>query len=444
MKTIYSFLVALFMSNIAQSQYMVSTYAGIGTAGLENGDVSVAQFKQSYGICKDKLGNIFVADNGNNCIRKITPQGIVSTFAGSPTAGYKNGSVDSALFNLPAGVCVDDLGNVYVADLGNQRIRKINTSGIVSTVAGSGIAGFNDGIGLAAQFNYPRGICIDKNYNLYVGDSWNHRIRKIATNGTVTTYAGGGTAIGIQSVGAYIDATNTAARFYTPSGVTVDTTGNLYVADAFNHRIRKIDTSGIVSTVVGSGPTGQGQGGYLDGNALSSRLNVPTEVFVDSLNNLYIGDTFGNRVRKMDNNTGAVSSIGGDGTAGFADGAGNVAKFNSPRGLVAYTNGKVYVVDFNNYRIRLLTPISLGTNEFTNNNSINIYPNPVTTKLTIETTQLTKESVLTIIDINGQELKRLKLEANKTQIDISNLTSGIYFVKLITYNIAEVRMVIKE
>jgi sugar lactone lactonase YvrE len=441
MKKLYILIPLIFLFNIAKSQYVVSTYSGNGTPALVNGNIDTAQFNKSFGICKDKFGNIFIADGGNNCIRKITTAGDVSTYAGSTTPGYQNGNATSALFNQPTGVCVDDSGNVYVADFNNQRIRKINTLGIVSTIAGSGIAGYNDAVGLLAQFNYPRGICIDKNYNIYVGDSWNHRVRKITLNGNVTTYAGGGTTIGVQSVGAYLDAPDTSARFYTPCGVSVDETGNVFVADAYNHRIRKIDTLRIVSTIIGSGPTGSGQGGFLDGSALSSRLNVPTEVFVDSLGNLYIGDTFNNRVRKMSGISGNVLSIGGNGTPGFVNGVDSLAEFNFPRGLIAFNDGRVYVNDYNNNRVRLIIPANTGINNLDYSNLINVYPNPTTKNITIETIE---KSTIEVLNIQGQILKSIISENTSTTIDLLNFSSGIYFIKATSEKGIGVRKFIKE
>ena len=176
MKKVYLLIALVLIITTAKAQYIVSTYAGTGTPGLVNGSLVNARFNHSFGMCRDHSGNIFIADNGNNCIRKITIAGVVSTYAGSSVAGYNDGVDTVALFNAPSGVCSDDSGNIYVADFQNQRIRKITTSGMVSTIAGSGIAGYQDGIGIAAQFNYPRGICVDANYNLYVGDSSGNRI----------------------------------------------------------------------------------------------------------------------------------------------------------------------------------------------------------------------------------------------------------------------------
>jgi sugar lactone lactonase YvrE len=247
------FLFLILISGFAEAQNMVSTYAGTNTAAFTNGDTASARFKTPFGICMDKSGNLYLADAGNNCIRKISATGTVTTLAGTGLAGYVDGPALSAQFNSPTGVCVDDSFNVYVADFQNQRIRKISFTGSVTTIAGSGTAGYLDGAPLTSQFNYPRGICRNKKGELFVGDSWNHRIRKIASNGTVSTYAGGGSTIGVSSIGSLVDAKDTAARFYTPCGLAIDRTGIIFVADAYNHRIRKIDTLKQVTTIAGSG-----------------------------------------------------------------------------------------------------------------------------------------------------------------------------------------------
>ena len=207
MKKNYSSVITFFLliaHSFIHAQNYVTTYAGDGVSGLVNGDTAVARFKAPFGICIDKNENLFLADQDNHCIRMITHDGIVSTYAGTGIAGYADGPDSTAQFNSPIDVCVDEAGNVYVSDFGNQYIRKISAAGMVSTVAGNGIPGYVDGPAATAEFNYPRGICIDPSGNLYIGDSWNHRIRKIDSSGEVSTYAGGGNSFGVQSVGDYL------------------------------------------------------------------------------------------------------------------------------------------------------------------------------------------------------------------------------------------------
>ncbi|OGU63100.1 MAG: hypothetical protein A2V66_09310 [Ignavibacteria bacterium RBG_13_36_8] len=342
MKKITVLLLILFPISIF-AQPKVSMFAGINKAGYLDGDRKVSAFNGPFGICRDSDGNFYVADAGNNCIRKIDKQGMVNTLAGTGEAGYLDGTTRNALFYQPSGVCTDNKGNIFVADFMNHVIRKIARNGSVTTIAGSGEPGFKDGTGKDAEFNYPRGICIDKTGNLYIGDSWNHRIRKITPAGKVTTLAGGGDNIGTESTGSWKDGPAASARFFTPCGLAIDNDGNIYVADALNHRIRKVNTYGYVTTVSGNGPSGWEKGHFADGDKHTAFLNTPTELYVTASGEIFFGDTFNNRVRKV--------GVEGD-VITLADQQDNV---NYPRGIyVDETNIKIYFVDSNNNSIKLL------------------------------------------------------------------------------------------
>jgi len=195
-----------------------------------------------YGACFDADGNMYVSDTGNNRIRKISTDGIVTTLAGS-AEGFADGVGSAAMFNLPIGICIDAIGNLYVADQNNHRIRKITPDGTVTTIAGSSTAGYADGIGNLAKFYFPVGICIDSAGNLYIADSLNHKIRKITPAGVVSTIAG--------STAGFADGIGTTAKFNFPSSICVDSSNNLLIADQNNHRIRKITPAGVVTTVAG-------------------------------------------------------------------------------------------------------------------------------------------------------------------------------------------------
>jgi prepilin-type N-terminal cleavage/methylation domain-containing protein len=232
---------------------VVTTIAGSPEAmGFVNASGSAARFQYLYGIAQDAAGNLYVGDSDNNSIRKVTPSGTVTTLAGSGAAGAANGTGTAATFSSPRGVAVDANGNVYVADNDNCRVRKITPAGVVTTFAGSS-CGYAEGTGTSARFSYLYDLTVDANGNIYVADPDNQRIRKITSSGVVTTLAGSGSA-------GFANGTGASAQFAWPSGVAVDAAGNVYVADTGNERIRKITPSGVVTTIAGSGQEGFADG----------------------------------------------------------------------------------------------------------------------------------------------------------------------------------------
>lgn len=264
----------------------VSTFAG-STYGFADGIGAAAQFIHPYGVATDNAGNLYVADSGNSKIRKITPAGVVSTLAGS-TPGSVDGVGTIAQFNSPTGVATDAAGNVYVADLNNNKIRKITPAGVVTTLAGSGIYGFANGTGMVAQFNYPLGVATDAAGNVYVADSNNNKIRKITPMGVVSTLAG-------SSLGGFADGTGALAMFKGPIGVATDAAGNVYVGDQLNNRIRKITPAGVVSTLAG-----RIQQGFADGAGDLAMFDYPYGVATDTVGNVYVADQGNNKIRKID------------------------------------------------------------------------------------------------------------------------------------------------
>ncbi|MBF2708974.1 T9SS type A sorting domain-containing protein [Flavobacterium soyangense] len=316
---------------------VVTTFAGSGTNGFVNGIGTSASFNNPYGVAVDSAGNVYVADSMNNAVRKITSSGVVTTLAVS--------------FNYPTGVSVDTAGNVYVADYGHNQIQKITSTGIIATFAGnvSNTAGSADGTGYAASFNGPADVAVDSAGNVYVADQSNNKVRKISPAGVVTTLAGSGV------IGA-IDGTGTAASFYNPSGVAVDSAGNVYVADRVNDKIRKITPAGVVATLAGD----QSNPGSTDGLGTNVSLNEPLDVTVDSAGNVYVADTFNNRIRKI-SLAGVVTTLAGSGIAGTADGTGIGASFKTPTGVAVDLAGNVYVADVGNQKIRKITPVGLVT-----------------------------------------------------------------------------------
>ncbi|MDR2208256.1 MAG: hypothetical protein LBE22_04700 [Azoarcus sp.] len=311
----------------------VSTFAG-SEGGFADGVGSDARFLSPSSIAIDAAGNLYVADFGNDRIRKITPTGEVSTFAGGE-AGFADGIGSAARFYRPIGIASDAAGNLYVTDRWNHRIRKITPAGEVSTLAGSE-SGFADGIGGDAKFYCPEGIVSDAAGHLYVTDNENHRIRKITPAGEVSTLAGGEEG--------FADGTGSDARFNRPLGITIDAAGNLYVADTDNRRIRKITPAGEVSTLAGS------EEGFADGVGGDARFSGPYGVAIDAAGYLYVADTFNHRIRKI-TPAGEVSTLAG-GEEGFADGVGSDARFYGPASIAIDAAGNLYVADSGNNRIR--------------------------------------------------------------------------------------------
>jgi sugar lactone lactonase YvrE len=312
------------------SQSIVSTLAGSGNASFLNGVGSNASFKYPSGVAVDKSGNVYVADSGNNRIRKITANGTVTTLAGSGTAGFADGTGVNASFNFPGGVAVDASGNVYVADNGNNRIRKITANGTVTTLAGSGTAGSADGVGLNASFWIPCEISIDKNGYLYVADNCSQKIRKISPLGVVSTL----TEIG----GAF------------PSGVAVDSAGNVYFADQNYNKIYYFTINGALGTLAGGNGGGWLGAGSADGIANSASFYSPQQVAVDGSGNIYVADSGNNKIRKIQN--GAVMTFAGAGAQGSANGPSYSATFSGPSGIAIDGAGNIYVADTANHKIR--------------------------------------------------------------------------------------------
>ncbi|MFY0599644.1 MAG: cadherin domain-containing protein [Cyclobacteriaceae bacterium] len=320
----------------------VTTLAGVAeVSGSADGQGTAASFFNPTGVAVDIQGNVFVADAFNHLIRKIDPSGNVTTLAGSGTRGSSNGQGTAASFFNPTGVAVDIQGNVFVVENGNHLIRKIDPSGNVTTLAGAGSEGSADGQGTAASFFNPFGIAVDSQGNVFVAEELNHLIRKIDPSGNVTTLAGTAGTVGSA------DGQGTAASFNSPAGVTVDSQGNVFVADFDNHLIRKIDPSGNVTTFAGKA----GIVGSADGQGTAASFNSPAGVTVDSQGNVLVVENGNHLIRKIDP-SGNVTTLAGAGTQGSADGQGTAASFTNPFGIAVDSQDNVFVADFDNHLIR--------------------------------------------------------------------------------------------
>jgi sugar lactone lactonase YvrE len=331
----------------SQSAWSVTTLAGqVGVGGYADGAGNQAELRLPNSVAVDRAGNVYVADTGNNTIRKISPNGVVSTLAGaSGSHGSADGTGGEARFWAPFGVAVDGAGIVYVADMANNTIRKITPKGVVSTLAGlAGHPGSQDDIGAKARFRNPWGVAADDSGNVFVADLSNDAIRKITPAGVVTTLAGQAGMTGS------VDGAGSQARFNAPHGVATDHAGNVYVSDSANGTIRKITPGGVVSTLAGL----PRYSGNTDGNGPEARFGNPQGLAVDKQGNIYVAETGNNTVRKI-TPTGVVTTLTGlAGTTGSSNGnaIGKDARFNSPGGVAVDSAGNVYVADTNNHTVR--------------------------------------------------------------------------------------------
>ena len=335
----------------------INTIAGDGipSSGGDGSAATSAQIDYPTHTAMDASGNLYFGDYANNRIRKVNTSGIMSTVAGNGStiyAGDGSGALATGISGT-AGIAVDGAGNIYYSDYGNSAIRKISTSGIVTTVTGNGTTGFSGdgGPATSAVINVAWGLAFDGAGNLYFADRYNSRIRKISTSGIITTVAGTGTT-GYTGDGGPA----TAAEIGTPIDVTVDASGNIYFATWTDYRVRKVDYNGIITSVAGNGTSG-----YTGDNiaATTSEINNPIGIGVDAAGNIFIGDYGNNRIREV-NTSGTITTIAGTGVAGYNgdDIAATSAQLKSPYGVSVYGQGNIYICDAMNYRIREITAVA--------------------------------------------------------------------------------------
>jgi len=307
--------------------------AGNGVQGSINGTGTGASFYQPTGVALDATGNVYVADFRNNLIREISPAGMVTTLAGNGQQGSANGAGTVASFNAPIGVAVDALGKVYVGENGNNLIREISPLGLVTTFAGSGMAGSVNATGTAASFSNPQGVAVDANGNVYVADYTNNLIREISPAGVVTTLAGNGKQGSADSAGV-------AASFNEPTAVAVDAAFNVYVADFGNNLVRKISPAGAVSTLAGSGAQGSANGA-----GIAASFNKPTGIAVDASGNVYVAD-WGNNLVRIISPAGVVSTLGTT-----INSKSTPLVLSGPYGVAVDASGNIYVAAYGNSTI---------------------------------------------------------------------------------------------
>jgi sugar lactone lactonase YvrE len=326
----------------------VTTFAGRAlVSGSTDGDRQSARFNDPAAVAVDATGNLYVADSANHVIRKIARDGVVTTIAGrAGSAGFQDGP--ASLFNSPTGIAISKSGEVIVSDTGNHLVRKIQPSGNVSTIAGAaGQSGGIDALGIAARFDSPLGLTVATNDAIYVADAGNHTVRCISTDGSVTTLAGRAGFWGVT------DGQGAAARFNGPLGVALDADGNVFVSDSNNHTIRRVTPHGEVTTWAGA-PL---RDGFSDGDRRRrARFSKPAELCFDSAGNLYVADSFNHAIRKVSTNGFVTTLTGFSGVPGGIDGINGQASFYNPYSLNFLPDGRLAIADAYNHVIRTASP----------------------------------------------------------------------------------------
>lgn len=436
-RNFYSILGFLALFSTQSQAQIITTIAGKDRIGGYSGDGGAAIDARMWGpsgIVRDDAGNIYIADQFNNRIRKIDTAGKMSTLAGNDTAGFSGdgGPANMAKLNQPRAVAVDGGGNLYIADWVNNRVRKIDTAGTITTVAGTGAAGYNgDNMSaLSAKLNQPRGLAIDRNGNIFIADEGNQRVRRIdAATGIITTVAGMG--IAAFNGDAWPTATQAALNF--PSAVAVDDTGNIFIADTRNHRIRKVDTFRKITTVAGNTFGFSGDGG----KANISRLNLPSALAIDGYHNIYVADEYNNRIRKITAD-GYIFTVAGNATGGYVGDSitGTNAELTHPEGIAVDPTGTIYFSEWSNNRIRKVTSTVYVGTVSCNAESIRVFPNPtVSGTFTVNLdSKMTEEVNIVIVDINGRQIKKMAGKTNEPLNIVIDGATGLYFLTATTAN----------
>jgi sugar lactone lactonase YvrE len=408
----------------------------------DGGPATDATLNYPSDVCLDPAGNLYIADFYNNVVRKVSPAGIITTVAGTGygagsagggSFGGDGGPATDALLNGPYAVAVDAAGNVLFADGYNHNVRKISPSGTITNFAGNHTAGYSGdgGQATAAALNNPVGLAIDKTGNVYIADDHNHVVRKVTPAGIISTFAGNDT-LGYSGDGGPA----TAAEMNNPIGLAIDSTGNLFIADDINNNIRMVNPAGIISTYVAT-DTARGYSGD-GGPATAAHLFLPRHIGCDRYGNLYISD-LANNVIRMVAATGShtISTFAGIGTYGYTgdNGPATAAEFQSVNGVCVDTSGKVYIADVGNAAIRKVGPMdytAVNTEPAKGAIGLQLSPNPVTNgTCTINLTAATNEVAdITVTDIAGQPIQMARIPTNKPTTLQLNVPAGVYFMKL--------------
>ena len=421
-------LLILLLYSFGGSAQIITTVAGNGGTVLGDGGPAVnASLNGPYGVALDSHGNMFVTDGYHGRIRKINTAGIITTIAGTGVEGYNGDGIPAtnAQIYRPVGITIDAANNIFFCDAFNNRVRKIDTFGIITTVAGNGMTAYNgDNIPATAAALYaPHCIVLDAAGNMYITDFENHRVRKVNAAGIISTIAGTGV---LGSDGDNGPAVN--AKINGPYGIALDAEGNIYFADDWANVVRKIDATGVITTFAGN-DTATVLGD--NGPATVAALNHPSGITIDNYRNVFISNISQQRIRKVAPN-GVISTIAGTGALGFSgdNGPATAAELGSPCGITLdASNGSIYLADFSNSRVRRIGwPLRI---EEQNRMSagLNIYPNPTSGVFTCEITGQAEEPFeVSVIDMVGRTAGAYRMEAGKPQL-MNMAESGMYLVR---------------
>lgn len=420
-------LLSLLFLGLHANGQTISTIAGNGSAGY-GGDghmATLAQLNLPEHIAFDPQGNMYISDALNQRIRKIDTTGEITTIAGTGICGFNGNYIPATTAQLyaPTGVIVDNSGNIFISTGNDHRIRKVDTAGIITTIAGTGTIGYNgDHISaMSAELATPYVGAVDASGNIYFSDFDNHRVRKISASGIITTVAGNGI---VGSSGDGGPATN--ANLRGPGWVTISPSGELYIPDKSCGVVRKVSAAGIITTIAGGGTGGDGVA------ATNAALNFPSSVALDSVGNIYVGEYGAHRIRKIDS-VGIITTVAGTAVAGYNGDSipATAAQLNYPSGLAINRSGDLFIADYHNNRIRKIPPdtshIRLQVSAEEQVITV-VFPNPTATELIVTTNA--RYHALTILNNLGQAMLQQAITHSSTTVDVKVLPPGIYFVKL--------------
>ena len=422
--TKYTLLIlTLLLCNVANGQ-IITTIAGNGGPGCtgDGGSATDAEFSAAQSIAIDSYGNVYIDDRGCYQIRKIDAMGTITLYAGNLAAYYSGDGGPATLAGLyqPTGIAVDRNGNLYIADDLNDRVRKVDPSGIITTFAGTGVGGYNgDNVPATdAKLAGPHDIVVDDIGNVYIGEFGNRRVRKVDTLGIITTLA---------------------VSYSPILGVAIDRSGNLYfscwndgtIGGFIDHSVWKVNTSGTKTKLAGSDSSGfSGDGGP----STAALLSYPYKIAVDRIGNVYIADAGNNRIRRIDP-SGIITTFAGNGVGGYSGDGGPIinCELAYPTGLAFDSIDNLYIVDLGNHRIRYINSSVFVNTVRDNHSDLKIYPNPCSGEFSINIISNFKtEAQITITTTIGQKLKEVATTTNtKTEI-ILDVPPGIYFVTTVT------------